>query len=118
VCTCVYVCVRVCTCVYVCVRVCTCVYVYLPEFLQLVDLLGGDLSRAELLLLRGDLHQPGQEAAVLDQRLPLGAVPVDVLQAALAGARLPAEGGREGGAGVRGQGVSSQTMSEARVWAS
>lgn len=63
---------------------------YLPELLQFVDLLGRDLAGAELLLLRGDLHQPREEAAVLDQGLPLGAVPVDVLQAALAGTGLPA----------------------------
>ena len=62
--------------------------VHLPQLLQLVDLLGGDLACTELLLLRGDLHQPGQEAAVLDEGLPLGAVPVDVLQAALAGTWL------------------------------
>jgi hypothetical protein len=36
------------------------VCVYLPEFLQRVDLLGGGLACAELLLLRGELHQPGQ----------------------------------------------------------
>ncbi|TNN42705.1 hypothetical protein EYF80_047098 [Liparis tanakae] len=63
---------------------------YLPQLLQLVDLLGGDLTRPQLLLLGRDLHQPGQKAAVLDQRLPLRAVPVDVLQATLAGAGLPA----------------------------
>lgn len=63
---------------------------YLPQFLQLVDLLGGYLPSPELLLLRGDFHQPGQEAAVLDERLPLGTVPVDVLQAALAGTWLSA----------------------------
>lgn len=63
---------------------------YLPELLQFVDLLGCDLPGPELLLLRGDLYQPGEEAAVLDQGLPLGTVPVDVLQAALAGTWLPA----------------------------
>lgn len=63
---------------------------YLPELLQLVYLLGGDLTGPELLLLRWDLHQPGQKAAVLDQWLPLRAVPVDVLQATLAGTGLPA----------------------------
>ena len=64
--------------------------IYLPEFLQLVDLLGGDLTSPELLLLWRNFHQPGQEAAVLDERLPLWAVPVNVLQAALAGTWLPA----------------------------
>lgn len=62
---------------------------YLPEFLQLVDLLGRDLTGSKLLLFWRDLHQPGQKASVLDQRLPLRAVPVDVLQAALAGTGLP-----------------------------
>lgn len=52
---------------------------YLPELLQFVDLLSGDLAGPELLLFRRDLHQPGQKASVLDQRLPLGAVPVNVL---------------------------------------
>lgn len=52
---------------------------YLPELFQFVDLLGCDLPGPELLLLRGNLHQPGKEAAVLDQGLPLGTVPVDVL---------------------------------------
>lgn len=61
----------------------------LPELLKLVYLLGGYLAGPELLLLRGDLNQPGQEAAVLDQRLPLGAVPVDVFQTALTGTWLP-----------------------------
>lgn len=69
-----------------------CINTYLPELLQLVDLLGSDLARSQLLMLRGDLHQPGQEAAVLDQWLPLRAVPVDVLQAALARTRLPVRG--------------------------
>ena len=78
---------------------------HLPELLQLVDLLGSDLACTELLLLRGDLHQPGQEAAVLDEGLPLGAVPVDVLQAALAGTWLPADGGSSGDRPERG-GVS------------
>lgn len=74
---------------------------HLPELLQLVDLLGGDLPRPQLLLLRRDLDQPGQEAPVLDQGLPLGAVPVDVLEAALTGTGLPAETPRAGRAQVR-----------------
>lgn len=61
---------------------------YLPEFLQLVDLLGSDLASPQLFLLGGDFHQPGQKAAVLDERLPLRAVPIDVLQTALAGTWL------------------------------
>lgn len=64
-------------------------FCYLPELLQFVDLLGGDLACPELLLLRWNLHQPGQKAPVLDQRLPLGAVPVNVLQTALTGTWLP-----------------------------
>lgn len=64
---------------------------YLPELLEFVDLLGCDLPGPELLLLWGNLHQPREEAAVLDQGLPLGTVPVDVLQAALAGTGLPAQ---------------------------
>ena len=71
------------------------------ELLQLVDLLGSDLPRPQLLLLRRDLDQPGQEAPVLDQGLPLGAVPVDVLEAALTGTGLPAETPRAGRAQVR-----------------
>ena len=74
---------------------------HLPELLQLVDLLGSDLPRPQLLLLRRDLDQPGQEAPVLDQGLPLGAVPVDVLEAALTGTGLPAETPRAGRAQVR-----------------
>lgn len=64
----------------------------LPELLKLVDLLGSDLACPELLLFGGDLHKPGQEAAVLDKWLPLRAVPVDVLQAALTRTRLPVGG--------------------------
>lgn len=62
---------------------------HLPELFQLVDLLGSDLTRPQLLLLGRDFDQPGKEAAVLNQRLPLRTVPVDVLQAALTGTRLP-----------------------------
>lgn len=69
---------------------------HLPELLQLVDLLGSDLPSPQLLLLRRDLDQPRQEAAVLDQGLPLRAVPVDVLKAALAGTGLPADAPRAG----------------------
>lgn len=64
--------------------------IYLPQLLQLVDLLGSNLTGSKLLLLRWDLHQPGEEAAVLDQWLPLRAVPVDILEATLAGTRLSA----------------------------
>ena len=39
--------------------------------LQLVDLLGCDLTSPQLLLLRGDFDEPRQEAAVLDEGLPL-----------------------------------------------
>lgn len=74
---------------------------HLPELLQLVDLLGSDLPGPQLLLLRRDLDQPREEAAVLDQGLPLGAVPVDVLEAALTGAGLPTETPRAGRAQVR-----------------
>lgn len=65
------------------------VWCYLPELFQFVDLLSGDLACPELLLFRRDLHQPGQKAPILDQRLPLGAVPVNVLQTALTGTWLP-----------------------------
>lgn len=74
---------------------------YLPELLQLVDLLSSDLPGPQLLLLRRDLDQPREEAAVLDQGLPLGAVPVDVLEAALTGAGLPTETPWAGRAQVR-----------------
>jgi hypothetical protein len=50
-----------------------------PEFLELVDLVEGDGSCAELLLLGGHLDEPGQERAVLDQRGPLRRVPDNVL---------------------------------------
>lgn len=66
-----------------------CVLCYLPELLQFVDLLCSDLACPELLLFRRDLHQPGQKTPVLDQRLPLGAVPINVLQTALTGTWLP-----------------------------
>lgn len=66
-------------------------HTHLPQLLQLVDLLRRDLACAQLLLLRWDLDEPRQEAAVLDERLPLRAVPVDVLEAALAGAGLTAQ---------------------------
>ena len=51
--------------------------ILLPQLLHLVDLLGRDLARPELLLLQRNLHQPRQEATVLDQRLPLVRVPAD-----------------------------------------
>ena len=38
------------------------------------------LPDSELLLFCRYLHQPGQEGAVIDQRLPLGLVPVHVLE--------------------------------------
>ncbi len=62
---------------------------YLPELLEFIDLLCCDLPGPQLLLLRRDLHQPGQEAAVLNEGLPLRAVPINVLQTALTGTRLP-----------------------------
>lgn len=65
--------------------------IYLPELLQLVDLLCSDLASPKLLLFRGDLHQPGQKTAILDQWLPLWAIPIDVLQTALAGTGLSVE---------------------------
>ena len=49
--------------------------VVLPQLLQLVDLLRGDLTGPQLVLVCRHLHQPGQELAVLDQGLPLGRVP-------------------------------------------
>lgn len=66
-----------------------CKSLYLPELLEFVNLLGRDLTGPQLLLLGRDLHQPGQKAAVLDERLPLRAVPINVLQTALTRARLP-----------------------------
>ncbi|XP_033232122.1 regulator of nonsense transcripts 1 [Belonocnema kinseyi] len=37
------------------------VHIVAPQLLEFVDLLGRDLAGAQLLLLRGDLHQPGEE---------------------------------------------------------
>ena len=51
---------------------------HLPQLLQLVDLLCGDLASPELLLLRGNFDEPRQELAVLDERLPLARVPATV----------------------------------------
>ena len=50
--------------------------VVLPQLLQLVDLRGRDLPGSSLLLLRGNLHQPVQEASVIDQGAPVVRVPV------------------------------------------
>lgn len=60
-----------------------CGRIFLPELLQLDDLLS-----PQLFLLRRDLDQPGQEA-VLDQRLQLPAIPIDAPKAALSGTAAP-----------------------------
>lgn len=52
---------------------------YLPQLFQFVDLLSCDLSCSQLLLLRRNLYQPGKETAVLDKRLPLWTVPINIL---------------------------------------
>lgn len=63
--------------------------VVLPELLELVDLVKGDLASSELFLLGGDLDEPVEERAVLDEGRPLSGVPDDVLGALHRGARLP-----------------------------
>lgn len=60
-----------------------------PELLELVDLMKRDLASSELFLLGGNLDEPGQERAVLDERRPLGRVPDDVLGALHRRAGLP-----------------------------
>ena len=59
-----------------------------PHLLELIDLLRSHLPGAILLLLAGHLDQPGEKRAVLDQRLPLVRLPVEVLERALRSARL------------------------------
>mmetsp|Transcript_14828 Transcript_14828/g.28550 ORF Transcript_14828/g.28550 Transcript_14828/m.28550 type:complete len:338 (+) Transcript_14828:3813-4826(+) len=68
-----------------CIRVC------FPQLLHFVDLLGGDLAHTQLLLFGWHLDQPGQEAAVHNQRLPRGQVPVHVFQAVRREAGLSAQ---------------------------
>eukprot|EP00906_Rhabdomonas_costata_P014529 RCo020884 len=63
----------------------------LPQVLQLIDLLCRDLPGAVLLLLRGNLDQPRQELPVLDERGPVGGIPLHLLQLVGMQAGVPAQ---------------------------
>jgi len=62
--------------------------VFSPQILQLGDLHCCDLSCTELLLFWGDLYQPWEEAAIVNQWKPLRGVPVHILAARHRGAWL------------------------------
>ena len=51
------------------------IWIGLPELFQLRNLGARDLASTQLLLLRGDFHEPGQERSVLDDGLPHAQIP-------------------------------------------
>lgn len=50
--------------------------IFLPQLLQLVDLLSCDLACTKLLCFWGHSYQPGQHGPVINKRLPLLWVPI------------------------------------------
>lgn len=65
--------------------------VILPHVLELHNLGRGDLPGPELLLVSGDLDEPGEEGLVLNDGGPLGEIPRGILVHRAGGTGLPAQ---------------------------